>query len=274
MNLQNITPAERLIRKDRAITIAGLTALSLLSWVWIMAGAGLGMNTLSMSTFQFPPPVMDGTVMAWSPGYAVLMLAMWWIMMIAMMIPSAAPMILLYGRVARHAQNNGQMKQRRLPTFVFVLGYLAVWLCFSAVATGTQWGLERAGLVHQMLMWSTSTTLTCLLLIAAGLYQLTPLKHACLEHCRSPVGYLSSHWLNGRSGAFTMGLTHGAYCLGCCWLLMALLFACGVMNLVWIAGLAIVVLIEKVAPWGASFSQTLAAIMVGAGVWLLLQGAV
>jgi len=270
MSLQNITRAERLIGKNRAITIAGLSALTVLSWVWVLAGAGTGMSTLEMSTFQFPPPVMDGMTMFWSAGYATLMLAMWWIMMVAMMIPSAAPMILLYGRVARHAQKKGQMEQGVLPTFVFVLGYLAAWLGFSALATGAQWGLERAGLMHQMLMWSTSTTLTGVLLIAAGLYQLTPLKQACLEHCRSPAGYLSTHWRDGRSGAFHMGLTHGSYCLGCCWVLMVLLFAGGIMNLVWIAGLAIIVLVEKLAPWGPRFGQGLAALMVCAGFWVLI----
>jgi predicted metal-binding membrane protein len=273
MSSADITKAERLIGKDRIITIAGLAVLTLLSWIWVLTGAGTGMSTVSMSTFKFPPPIMDGMTMAWSPGYAALMLAMWWIMMIAMMVPSAAPMILLYGRVSRHAQKKGQMAQGVLPTFVFVLGYLAAWLGFSALATGTQWGLERAGLMQQMLMWSTNTTLTGLLLIGAGLYQLTPLKHACLEHCRSPAGYLSEHWRDGRSGAFQMGLTHGTYCLGCCWVLMALLFAGGVMNLVWIAGIAIIVLIEKVAPLGARFGQGLAALMVGGGLWLLLQGA-
>jgi predicted metal-binding membrane protein len=250
MTAQNITAAEHIVAKDRIITIAALAVLTLLSWIWVLSGAGTGMSAVSMSTFKFPPPVMDGMTMAWSPGYAALMLAMWWIMMIAMMVPSAAPMILLYGRVSRHAQKKGQMAQGVLPTFVFVLGYLAAWLGFSALATGAQWGLEHAGLVHQMLMWSTSTTLTGLLLIAAGAYQLTPLKQACLEHCRSPAGYLSEHWRDGRSDAFQMGLTHGTYCLGCCW-----------------------VLIEKVAPGGARFGQGLAALMVGGGLWLLLQGA-
>jgi predicted metal-binding membrane protein len=273
MSLQNITPAERLIGKDRIITIAGLTALTLLSWVWLLTGAGADMNSLSMVTFQFPPPVMDGMTMSWSIGYGMLMLTMWWIMMIAMMVPSAAPMILLYGRVARHAQNKGQIEQGVLPTFVFVLGYLTIWFGFSALATAAQWGLERTGLMHHLLMWSTSTALTALLLLAAGLYQLTPLKRVCLEHCRFPADYLSTHWRHGRSGAFKMGITHGAYCLGCCWLLMALLFAGGVMNLVWIAGLAIVVGIEKIAPWGARFSQSLAMFMIGGGIWLLWRGA-
>jgi predicted metal-binding membrane protein len=182
-------------------------------------------------------------------------------------------MILLYGRVARHAQNKGQIEQGVLPTFVFVLGYLTIWFGFSALATAAQWGLERTGLMHHLLMWSTSTTLTALLLLAAGLYQLTPLKRVCLEHCRFPADYLSTHWRHGRSGAFKMGITHGAYCLGCCWLLMALLFAGGVMNLVWIAGLAIIVGLEKIAPWGARFSQSLAVLMIGGGIWLLWRGA-
>jgi predicted metal-binding membrane protein len=264
---------ERLLARDRAITGGGLALLTLLSWMWVVTGAGTGMSTIAMTTFRFPPPVVDGMAMAWSPGYAVIMVMMWWVMMIAMMIPSAAPMILLYGRVARHAQNKGQMAPGALPTHIFVLGYLAAWLGFSALATATQWGFEKVGLVHQMLMWSTSSTLTGLLLIAAGAYQLTPLKTACLEHCRSPAAWLSWHWRDGRSGAFRMGAVHGAYCLGCCWVLMALLFAGGVMNLVWIAALAIAVLIEKLAPWGAGFGRLLAVVMIGAGAWLLLPGA-
>jgi predicted metal-binding membrane protein len=251
LTARHITSTERFIGKDCLITVAGLTALTLLSWGWILAGVESGMSTLNMSTFQFPPPVMDGMTMAWSPGYGALMLVMWWIMMIAMIVPSTAPMILLYGRVSRYAQKKGQMDEGVLPTFVFVLGYLIAWLGFSPVATGAQWGLEQAGLMHQMLMWSSSSSmLTGFLMIQAGLYQLTPLKQACFEHCRSPEEYLSAHWRSGRSGAFKMGLTHGAYCLGCFWVLMALLFAGGVMNLVWIAGLGIIVLIEKVTPWG------------------------
>lgn len=273
MSLQKITVAERLIAKDRIITIAGLVALSLLAWVWIITGAGTGMNVITMSTFTFPPSAMDASTLSWSPLYGVLMLTMWWVMMIAMMVPSAAPMVLLYGRVARHARKRDQMEGGALPASVFVLGYLLAWLGFSALATGAQWGLERAGLMHQMLMWSTSTTLTALLIITAGLYQLTPLKRACLEHCRSPAEYLSKHWRDGRSGAFTMGLNHGVYCLGCCWMLMVLLFAGGIMNLVWIAGLAIIVLIEKVTSWGARFSQGMAVLLIGGGVWVFLQGA-
>ena len=273
MTAHDTTAAERFVAKDQAITVAGLVVLTLLAWVWVIVGAGTGMSTIAMTTFEFPPPARPGMVMAWTPAYAVIMFFMWWVMMIAMMIPSAAPMILLYVRVARHAQRRGQMEAGVLPTSAFISGYLASWFAFSLVATAAQWGLEQAGLVHQMLMWSTSTTLTGVLLVAAGLYQLTPLKSACLEHCRSPASYLSRHWRDGRDGAFRMGIAHGTYCLGCCAVLMALLFAGGVMNLVWIAGLAMVVLIEKVAPWGARFAQALAITMVAAGGWMLLKTA-
>ncbi len=269
MPVSAVTVTEQLVRKDRAIALAGLVLLTLLAWAYLLTGAGTGMSTIAMTTWRFPPPAPSGMAMAWSPGYWTIMLAMWWVMMIAMMTPSAAPMILLYARVSRHAQKKRQMAAGVLPTFVFAAGYLAAWFGFSAAATAAQWGLEQAGLLHQMLMWSTNATLTALLLIAAGLFQLTPLKAACLEHCRSPADYLSRAWRSGRSGAFAMGATHGAYCLGCCWALMALLFAGGVMNLVWIAGLAIAVLVEKLAPWGAGFGHALAAAMIGAGGWLL-----
>ena len=272
MSAAPITLTERLIRRDRAVSLAGLAALTLLAWVYVLDGAGTGMSVFNMTTFAFPPPVRPGLTEAWGAGYWALMLAMWWVMMIATMIPSAAPMILLYARVSRHAQSKGQMADGVLPTFVFALGYLVAWLGFSTLATAAQWALERAGLLHQMLMWSTSATLTGVLLIAAGAYQFTPFKTVCLQHCRSPADYLSRHWRAGRAGAFRLGAVHGAWCLGCCWALMALLFAGGVMNLVWIAGLAIVVLIEKLAPRGEIFGQGLAVLMIGTGVWILLGG--
>lgn len=265
----DITATERLIRRDRAITLSGLIALTLLSWVYVLTGAGTGMSTIAMTTWAFPPPVMSGMEVAWDPAYAIIMLLMWWVMMIAMMTPSAAPMILLYARVARHAQAKGRIRPGILPTFIFALGYLLIWFLFSVAATAAQWALEKAGMVHVMLMWSTSATLTALLLIAAGLFQFSSLKAQCLQHCRAPADYLSRHWRPGRAGAFRMGLVHGAYCLGCCWVLMALLFAGGIMNLVWIAGLAIVVLIEKLAPWGDYLSTWIGVALMSAGLWLL-----
>ncbi len=190
--------------------------------------------------------VMAMAPMAWSLGYAVLMFFMWWIMMVAMMLPSAAPMILLFARFNRTQRDKGAPY---VPTGVFALGYLLVWAGFSLVAVTAQWGFERTGLLSSM-MASTSVILGAALLIAAGVYQLTPLKHACLKHCRSPLFFISHHWRQGAWGALRMGLEHGAFCTGCCWFLMALLFYGGVMNLFWIIGLALFVLLEKVAPAG------------------------
>jgi predicted metal-binding membrane protein len=189
-------------------------------------------------------------------------------MMIAMMIPSAAPMILLYARVFRHGQARGQIAASLVPTGAFAAGYLVCWLGFSALATALQYTLEQAALVHGMWMWSTSRWLTAGLFVAAGLFQLTPVKAACLEHCRAPAAFLSRHWRPGRLGAFRLGLVHGAYCLGCCWALMLLLFAAGIMNLVWIAGLAILVLLEKLAPFGANLAPLSAALLIGAGLYV------
>ena len=197
------------------------------------------------------------------------MLGMWWVMMIAMMVPSAAPMILLHARVARHGQERGGVPGRA-STAAFVAGYLACWLGFSAIATLLQFGLERFGLLDGMMMWPTERWLTAGLLIGAGLYQLSRLKTVCLTQCRSPAEFLARHWRPGRFGAFRLGVRHGAYCLGCCWALMLLLFAAGIMNLLWIAGLSILVLLEKLAPFGAALTKPLAVLLLFAGAALLV----
>ena len=262
------TVVETLLRRERRIVLTGLLLITALAWVWILLGSGTGMSAFHMTTWRFPPPLYVVMVENWTIGYAVLMFFMWWIMMIAMMTPSAAPLVLLYARAYRHEQRQGKLPDGAVPAFVFVLGYLLSWACFSVVATGLQWGFERAGLVHQMMMWSLSPYFTAALLVAAGLYQLTPLKRACLEHCRSPVQYLAQHFQPGARGALRLGLRHGLYCLGCCWFLMALLFAGGIMNLVWIAGLAIYVLIEKLAPQGQRISRVAGIAMVLVGLWV------
>jgi predicted metal-binding membrane protein len=191
---------------------------------------------------------------------------MWWIMMVAMMLPSAAPMILLFARFNRSQRDKGAPY---VPTGVFALGYLLVWAGFSVVAVTAQWALERSGLLSGM-MASTSVTLGGVLLIAAGVYQLTPLKYACLRHCRSPLFFISHHWKPGEWGALRRGLEHGAFCTGCCWFLMALLFYGGVMNLFWIMGLALFVLIEKVAPAGHWVGWIMGAGLIAWGGGLLL----
>ena len=260
---------ENVLRRARVVVVTALVAVIVASWAYILLGAGMGMTAFEMSTTLFggtsdmsmgeagSDMVPDSSMMesdmvmamapvAWTPGYAALMFFMWWIMMVAMMLPSAAPMVLLFARFNRSQRDKGAPY---VPIGVFALGYLLVWAGFSLVAVTAQWGLERSGLLSGM-MASTSVILGGTLLIAAGVYQLTPLKYACLKHCRSPLFFISHHWKPGEWGALRMGLEHGAFCTGCCWFLMALLFYGGVMNLFWIMGLALFVLIEKVAPAG------------------------
>jgi predicted metal-binding membrane protein len=268
---EDITRVEALLKRERLIVASGLAAIALLAWGWVVAGAGMGMSALHMSTWSFPPPAHKQMDHGWTVGYAVVMVLMWWSMMIAMMTPSAAPMVLLYARAHRFERKHGRLKETATPTAAFVLGYLVIWLAFSIVAAGLQWALEAAGLVHAMLLWSIDPAFTSFLLVLAGLYQLTPLKQACLQQCRSPAQFLSRHFKPGAAGAFATGIRHGLFCLGCCWLLMALLFAGGVMNLVWIAGLATVVLAEKLLPRGELFARVAGAIMIGAGLWIFAR---
>lgn len=260
------TRTEALLRRERLILIAGLGAIVTLAWVHVIAGGGTGMSAISMTSWRLPHAMMmEANPADWTLGYALIMLAMWWTMMIAMMLPSAAPMVLLHARVTRHAALQASAGSVSVPAAVFTAGYLAIWLCFSVLATALEWGLERAGVVDGMMMGSVNVWLTGGLLIAAGLYQLSPLKGVCLSHCRTPVVYLSRHWRPGRTGAFRMGVEHGTYCLGCCWALMLLLFAGGVMNLLWIAGLATIVMLEKLAPFGARLTPWLGFGLIAAG---------
>lgn len=202
----------------------------------------------------------------WTLQTAALIVAMWWAMMIAMMAPSAAPTILLYARVYRHGAEQGRLEPRLAPTGAFVAGYLLVWLGFSLVAAGAQWLFEQTGLLSPTMMGSESRWLSAGVLIAAGLYQVSPLKYLCLAQCRAPSDFLMRHWKPGAAGALRLGVLHGAYCVGCCWVLMALLFVGGVMNLVWIALLAILVLVEKVAPRGEWVGRAIGVALVCWGV--------
>ena len=199
--------------------------------------------------------------MPWSAADLFYTFAMWAVMMAGMMAPSALPMLLLFA-----AARAGRDKRGVSPaTLTFGLGYLAVWTGFSVGATVAQWGLHQAALLS-MAMASSSGRLTGAILIAAGVYQLTPWKSRCLTHCRSPLGFLMTNWRDGTMGAFRMGLRHGAYCLGCCWALMCVLFAVGVMNLLWVAALTGFVLIEKIGPAGAIVARVAGVAMVGFGI--------
>ncbi len=187
-------------------------------------------------------------------------------MMLAMMLPSASPMILLFAGINRRQRQSGNP---HVGTGIFALGYLGAWAAFSAVAVALQWGFEQSALLSPMLV-GTSATFGGVLLVAAGAYQLTPIKHACLRHCRSPLAFLGTRWRRGGFGALRMGLEHGAYCVGCCWFLMGLLFFGGVMNLYWIVGLALFVLFEKVVPaghWLGYATGLVLALWGGAMLW-------
>nr|MBA3318845.1 DUF2182 domain-containing protein [Gemmatimonadales bacterium] len=186
-------------------------------------------------------------------------------MMVAMMLPSAAPMILLVATVHRRRRERASPAA---PTAIFAAGYLLVWTCFSAAAALTQWGLHQAALLSPA-MASTNPVLGGLLLMIAGVYQWLPVKSACLSRCRSPLGFLSSEWREGSAGSLVMGLRHGLFCLGCCWVLMALLFVAGVMNLFWVAAIAWLVLVEKVARAGAWIGKVAGLALVAWGGWML-----
>lgn len=249
----------RLLNNQRAVVLAGLAGVISVSWLYVLTGAGLDMPDMTTAT------EMMAMHASWSTSYFMLMLLMWWVMMLAMMLPSAAPMIFLYATVNRRNRERGNPF---VPTGIFSAGYVVVWGTFSLVATVLQWVLEEAALLSPM-TGSTGMWFGAALLIGAGVYQLTPLKEACLKKCQSPLSFLMHHWRPGRRGALTMGLEHGAFCLGCCWVLMALLFFGGVMNLLWIAGLAVFVMLEKivVGRW-ISRSSGLILIVWGAGLAL------
>jgi predicted metal-binding membrane protein len=200
----------------------------------------------------------------WSATDFALNLALWVAMMPGMMLPSAAPMILVFATVNRQKRVRGQPF---VPTMVFASGYLAAWALFGLAATLADWGLERMALLLPATQ-RLAPAAGAAVFIAAGLWQLTPLKSVCLRHCRSPLAFVLQHWREGPAGSLRMGFAHGLYCLGCCWLLMALLFAAGVMSLLWMAAIAGFVLAEKLLPAGPWIARIAGVLMVGFGIWL------
>lgn len=254
-----LTLVEHALRDDRATLLVLLVLTPVLSWMWIvmmardMYGPMTGASAWMMTTH-------------WDAPHLLLLWAMWSVMMTAMMLPSAAPLILLYGAAARRSRK----PTTRWHTYALAAGYLAAWTAFSLAATALQRALASLLLVSPM-MEAGSSRVSATLLVVAGVYQWTPLKHACLRTCQSPLGFLMARWRDGWSGAFRVGLEHGSYCIGCCWALMLLLFAGGVMNVVVIAGLTAWVAFEKLAPFsrrGAQFSGT---VMIAVGSWMLMR---
>jgi len=248
-------------RGERALVAACLAAMALLAWVYLWQGAGMGRPALAMTRLALFPHLEAAPAGAMPFSWPVVA-GMWWAMMIAMMVPSAAPLALLFERVLRHHAKPGDWIAT--PVLALVSGYFVAWLAFSLVAAALEAALRPGGLIAAEMLWSQSALFSAAVLAAAGVYQLTPFKHACLAQCRSPVNFLTRHWRPGHGGAFYLGVRHGAYCVGCCWMLMALLFVGGVMNLVWIAALAFLVLVERVAPAGAFVGKLTGVLLI---VW-------
>jgi predicted metal-binding membrane protein len=196
----------------------------------------------------------------------LLLFVMWTVMMVAMMVPAVTPLVLMFARVNRQ-KGGGRVVG---PAAILLLGYLLVWAGFSGLATLAQWKLHSAAILSPTIV-SSSAILGGLVLVAAGLFQLSALKRACLVRCRSPLSFLMLEWRDGRWGTLVMGLKHGAYCVGCCWLLMALLFVAGVMNLLWVAAIAVLVFVERVAPKGETLGRIAGAALIVAGIALVVK---
>jgi predicted metal-binding membrane protein len=252
---------EAVVKRDRAIVLAGMAGLSALAWAYLLALAWREPHRDMAMAMAMPH------MQAWGATEVLLTWVMWAVMMVAMMIPSAAPMILTFATINRRRR---AQQGPFVPTTVFALGYLLVWGGFSVLATLAQWGLHTAALLSPMVA-STSPMLGGLLLLAAGIFQWTPLKSTCLTQCRSPLGFIMTAWREGTWGALRMGLRHGGYCVGCCWVLMALLFVAGVMNLLWVAAIAALVLVEKVLPRGELVGRVAGGVLMLAGLVLLGQ---
>ena len=253
--MQQVTPLESVLRRDRTIVLSGIMVIAGLAWAYTVyrAQALSDMNSVGMG-MSMP------NVQSWGAIDFVTTFAMWAVMMVAMMVPTAAPMILVFAKVNRRRREE---QRPFVPTGIFLLGYVLIWSGFAVIATLATWGLHSGGLLSSMMGASNSSILGGILLLAAGVYQLSPLKYVCLTHCRSPLGFIMTGWREGVGGALDMGLRHGLFCLGCCWVLMGLLFVLGVMNLVWIAILAGFVLLEKVAPAGRWVSRVTGLLLIG-----------
>ena len=253
---------ERVLKRDRVTTVLGLGAIATLAWLYTIFVASMVGGDMAGAASHVTMPRVD----PWNGVDFLLMFAMWAVMMVAMMLPSASPMILLFAKVNRTQR---QAQTPYLLTSLFAGSYVIVWAGFALMATAANWALHNGGLMTSMMgsalpLWGGG------LLIAAGLYQFTPLKYACLNKCRNPLFFLMSEWRDGTLGAFVMGLRHGAYCVGCCWVLMALLFVLGVMNLAWISLLAAFALIEKLVSSGPWLSRGSGLLLLAWGIWMVV----
>src|SRR5262245_31554928 len=260
-NDRPLTILESALRFDRTPALVLLIAVLLVSWMWIVVMARDMYGPMTGASAWMMTAV-------WDARHLALLWAMWAVMMIGMMLPSAMPMLLSYGVIARRSAAETSAASRQI--YALAAGYLAVWALFSLGATALQRLLATLLFVSSM-MEVTSSTVGASLLLVAGVYQLTPLKLACLRTCQSPFGFLMSHWRTGTAGAFRMGFEHGLLCVGCCWALMLLLFAGGVMNLAVIAALTALVAVEKLTPFGIHGARIAGVLLIAAGLWMLVR---
>ena len=258
------SPLERAIRHDRVIVLGGLVAITLLAWRYLIGMAAtmkMGAAGKAMHAAMGMPEMA-----AWGAGELIMLFLMWAVMMVAMMLPSAAPVILLV--MGTYRRRGGRA---RVLAVAFSSGYLLAWTAFSAAAGLAQLMLHRAAMLTPD-MATQSAIIGGAVLLFAGAYQWLPVKRACLTRCRSPLAFLGSHWREGAAGALSMGLRHGLFCVGCCWALMLLLFAAGVMNLLWVAAIAGFVLIEKLASGGYLIGRVAGVALIVWGASVILAG--
>jgi predicted metal-binding membrane protein len=256
------SPVPSLSRRDRGLIASCIVLITALSWAYLVHLNRRMTSSVEEDTMM----AAMGMVMnePWGVGDLLLTFVMWSVMMVGMMAVPALPVLLLFAGM--HAQRVDRGVVPAVPSFG--IGYLIVWLAFSAAATTAQWALHEGALLSAT-MATSSTSAAGVILIAAGAYQLTPLKNGCLARCQSPLGFLMSNWRDGSSGAFLMGFRHGSFCLGCCWALMAVLFVVGVMNLAWVGVLTLFILAEKIGPTGVRLSRVGGAILMALGVALV-----
>jgi predicted metal-binding membrane protein len=268
---------ETVLRRDRWVVVGAIAILVALAWAYVLWLANdMDMGGMDMTGFRMIPAGIGIMLPASEPWRAIefcYVFLMWAVMMVGMMAPSAAPMILMYARVGR--QGRAQRKTEGKPyaaTAWFAAGYLLAWTVFSLAATLLQWIVEREALLDSR-MTLASNVMGAIVLIAAGIYQWTPLKDVCLAQCQSPFMFLMRHggFRSDVRGCLMLGFRHGGYCVGCCWILMALLFVGGVMNVLWIALLSLLVLLEKVTPIGRWIARAAGIACVAAGAWLLVS---
>ena len=255
------TAFESLLRRDRWLLGGTFLAAAALCWAWMVPMARDMYGEMTGASAWMMTPRWDFT-------HQALLFAMWVVMMVGMMLPSATPTLLLYAGVIRKSPESDRA---RAHVYAFAAGYLLIWIGFSLAATALQLLLTHWSLISRM-MEARTRLFGGALLIAAGIYQLTPFKRTCLDSCRSPATFITQHMKPGPSGGLRLGVLQGLYCLGCCWVLMLLLFVGGVMNLWWIGGLTVFVLLEKLAPLGAQGGRLTGLLMMSVGVWNLIMG--